>query len=68
MHLAGREHLRLKPALGLGTWWLNHAGPHMRILMDTEGPFKKCVSDGHKTPTPEKAALPHVMPAAGIFD
>jgi hypothetical protein len=62
------EHLRLEPALGLSTWWLNHADPHMRVLMDTEGPFKKCAYDGHKKPTPEKAALPHVVPEAGIFD
>jgi hypothetical protein len=62
------EHLRLEPALGISTWWLNHADPHMRVLMDKEGPFKKCAYDGHKTPSPEKAALPHVVPEAGIFD
>jgi hypothetical protein len=62
------EHLRLEPALGVSSWWLNHADPHMRILMDKEGPFKKCAYDGHKPPTPEKATLPHVVPEAGIFD
>jgi hypothetical protein len=62
------EHLRLEPALGISTWWLNHADPHMRVLMDKEGPFKKCAYDGHKQPVPEKAALPHVVPEAGIFD
>ena len=61
------EHLRLEPALGISTWWLNHADPHMRILMDKEGPFKKCAYDGHKPPVPEKAALPHVTPEAGVF-
>ena len=25
------EHLRLEPALGVSTWWLNHADPHMRL-------------------------------------
>ncbi|MEY9776315.1 DUF4913 domain-containing protein [Arthrobacter sp. MW3 TE3886] len=25
-----REHLRPEPALGVSTWWLNHADPHMR--------------------------------------
>jgi len=40
------EHLRLEPARGISTWWLNHADPHMRILMDKEGPFKKCAYDG----------------------
>jgi hypothetical protein len=62
------EHLRLEPALGISTWWLNHADPHMRILMDKEGPFKKCAYDGHKPPAAEKAGLPHVVPEAGIFD
>lgn len=62
------EHLRLEPALGVSTWWLNHADPHMRILMDKEGPFKKCAYDGHKTPAPDKTALPHKTPEAGIFD
>ena len=59
---------RVEPAIGVSTWWLNHADPHMRVLMDREGPFKKCAYDGHKTPTPDKAALPHVAPEAGIFD
>ncbi|MCO4236761.1 hypothetical protein NG702_04860 [Pseudarthrobacter sp. MDT3-28] len=40
----------------------------MRILMDKEGPFKKCAYDGHKPPIPDKAVLPHVVPEAGIFD
>jgi hypothetical protein len=62
------EHLRLEPALGVSTWWLNHADPHMRVLMDKEGPFKKCAYDGHTTPTPARAALPHLTPEAGIFD
>jgi hypothetical protein len=62
------EHLRLEPALGISTWFLNHADPHMRVLMDNKGPFKKCAYDGHKTPPPEKAVLPHTVPEAGIFD
>jgi hypothetical protein len=62
------EHLRLEPALGVSTWWLNHADPHMRILMDTEGPFKKCAYDGHKTPARDRTTLPHKTPEAGIFD
>lgn len=39
-----------------------------RVLMDNEGPFKRCAHDGHKTRTSEKAAPPHVVPEAGIFD
>lgn len=62
------EHFPLEPALGVSTWCLNHAGPHMRILMDKEGPFKKCAYDRHKTPQSERATLLHVIPEAGIFD
>jgi len=63
------EHLRLEPALGVSTWWLNHADPHMRVLMDKEGPFKKCAYDGHKPPrTAALASLPHAEPENGIFD
>ncbi|UGQ13505.1 DUF4913 domain-containing protein [Yinghuangia sp. ASG 101] len=37
------EHLRGDPALGLSTWWLNHADPHLRHLMDPDyGPFAAC--------------------------
>jgi hypothetical protein len=62
------EHLRLEPALGISTWFLNHADPHMRVLMDKEGPFKKCAYDGHKPPRiPGRTSLPHTEPDAGIF-
>ena len=42
------EHLRLDPALGLSTWWLHHADPHLAQLMRPDGPFERCsVKDGH---------------------
>ena len=60
-------HRRLEPAPGLSTWWLNHVAPHMRVLMDKEGPFKKCAYDGPKPPrAPGLAAVPHTKPEAGI--
>jgi hypothetical protein len=63
------EHLRLEPAFGISTWWLNHAEPHMRVLMDTRGPFKKCAHDNpHVTLSAAKSALPHLVPETGIFD
>jgi hypothetical protein len=63
------EHLRMEPALGLSIWWLNHADPHMRVLMDIEGPFKKCAYDGHTPPrTPGLASLPHTPAEAGLFE
>jgi hypothetical protein len=39
----------------------------MRVLMDKEGPFKKCAYDGHKPPLAPGLALPHTEPEAGIF-
>jgi hypothetical protein len=63
------EHLRLEPALGMSSWWLNHADPHMRVLMDTKGPFKKCAHDNrHVARSADKTALPHAVPERGIFD
>ncbi|MFF3847080.1 DUF4913 domain-containing protein [Streptomyces sp. NPDC002328] len=43
------EHLRQDPALGMSTWWLHHADPHLRVLMDPDmGPFAACSpKDGH---------------------
>lgn len=43
------EHLRHDPALGMSTWWLHHADPHLRVLMDADmGPFAACSpKDGH---------------------
>jgi hypothetical protein len=43
------EHLRLDPALGMSTWWLHHADPHLRALMDPDyGPFAVCdPREGH---------------------
>ena len=37
------EYLRHDAALGMSTWWLQHADPHLRMLMDAEsGPFVAC--------------------------
>ncbi|NUU24363.1 MAG: DUF4913 domain-containing protein [Streptomycetaceae bacterium] len=43
------EYLRTDPALGMSVWWLNHADPHLRVLMDPEfGPFAVCdPREGH---------------------
>ncbi|MFG2296813.1 DUF4913 domain-containing protein [Streptomyces sp. NPDC048603] len=46
------EHLRHDPALGMTTWWIQHADPHLRVLMDPgQGPFAGCSPEGH-TRTP----------------
>ncbi|NOJ60955.1 DUF4913 domain-containing protein [Arthrobacter sp. 260] len=62
------EYLRIEGALGLSAWWLNHADPHMRMLMAPNGPFKKCIYDGH-TPRdrPELLCLPHAHPDRDLF-
>ncbi|MFI6982222.1 DUF4913 domain-containing protein [Embleya sp. NPDC050154] len=43
------EYLRHDAALGMSTWWLQHADPHLRMLMDPElGPFVACdPREGH---------------------
>ena len=62
------EHLRLEGALGLSTWWLNHADPHMRMLMAPNGPFKTCVYEGHAPRNrPELLSLPHTSPDESTF-
>ncbi|MDX3536202.1 DUF4913 domain-containing protein [Streptomyces sp. MB09-01] len=46
------EHLRHDPWLGMTTWWIQHADPHLRVLMDPQqGPFAACSPEGH-TQTP----------------
>ncbi|MCZ2404922.1 DUF4913 domain-containing protein [Paenarthrobacter sp. Z7-10] len=61
------EHLRMEPALGVSTWWLNHADPHMRILMGQRRTIQE-VRLRHKSLSAEKTSLPHVLPEVGIFD
>lgn len=57
------EHLRADPHLGVSVWLLNHADPHMAVLLSAEGPFKGCKPEQHH---PERLArLPHVDPADG---
>ncbi|MGX2993620.1 DUF4913 domain-containing protein [Streptomyces sp. JNUCC 64] len=43
------EELRREPGTGMSNWWLHHADPHLRVLMDPDlGPFAACSpKDGH---------------------
>ena len=52
------EFLRQDPALGMSTWWLHHADPHLHALMHPQyGPFVACdPRDGHGSMQP--TALP----------
>jgi len=57
------EHLRFDPGLGMSNWWLHHADPNMRALLDpVDGPFSRC-GNGHEQSEP----LPHVPPPDGLF-
>lgn len=59
------EHLRHDGAIGLSTWFLEHADPHMKILLDPKGPFQYCsVRGGHKDLL---NALPLTAPPQGMF-
>jgi hypothetical protein len=60
------EHLRLDPATGISVWFRDHADHHMAVLLDSEGPFKRCsVEKGHGERQLEP--LPLVDPPAGLF-
>ncbi|MFJ7996370.1 DUF4913 domain-containing protein [Streptomyces sp. NPDC096310] len=57
------EMLRFDPALGMSNWWIHHAEPHMRALMDpVTGPFARC-GDGHQSEEP----LALELPPEGLF-
>ena len=56
------EHLRLEGTTGMSVWWLQHADPQMRVLMDPDGPFAMS-EDENKRGEP----LPYVPPPPGLF-
>lgn len=56
------EHLRRDPATGMSVWWLQHADPHMAVLLSPDGPFAKS-EDRASAGEP----LPYARPPAGLF-
>lgn len=56
------EHLRQDPALGMSTWWLNHADPHMHALLSPNGPFGRSEDMADLTDP-----LPHAAAPRGMF-
>lgn len=56
------EHLRLEGTTGMSVWWLQHADPQMRVLMDPDGPFALS-EDENKRGGP----LPYREPPVGLF-
>ena len=60
------EHLRLDPATGMSVWFRDHADHHMAVLLDSDGPFKRCsAAKGHSERPLEP--LPLVEPPPGLF-
>ena len=60
------EHLRLDPATGMSVWFRDHADHHMAILLDSNGPFKRCSAErGHVER--QLDPLPLVEPPEGLF-
>lgn len=62
------EYLSTDPGLGMSTWWLGHADPHLRSLMDPEfGPFAVCdPREGHNPR--ELSGLPLVASPPELWD
>ncbi|WP_211291291.1 DUF4913 domain-containing protein [Kineococcus xinjiangensis] len=59
------EVLRQDAGLGMSVWLRDHAGPHMGVLMNPDGPFKGCTPDkGHQ---PKAVGLALEAPPLGLF-
>lgn len=56
------EHLRLEPALGMSTWWRDHADYHMGILLSPGGPFRTSKDENMRG-----EPLPSKQPPVGLF-
>jgi hypothetical protein len=59
----GWEAARQDPALGTSAWWINHADPHMILLLSSSGPFASSQDEN----LPGKP-LPYTRPPEGLFD
>jgi hypothetical protein len=60
------EHLRLDPTTGVSVWFRDHADPHMTVLLDSDGPFKRCrTASGYRHQPLDP--LPLTPPPRGLF-
>jgi hypothetical protein len=59
----GWEASRQDPGLGTSAWWVNHADPHMSVLLSLSGPFAGS-TDENQVGDP----LPYARPPAGLFE
>lgn len=65
------EHFRHEGALGMSTWMLHHADPHLAVLLSKDGgPFAACKPDRHVQiePLPTTPAPPGMWSAAAFSD
>jgi hypothetical protein len=56
------EVARLDPGVGMSSWWLNHATPHMTALLAQDGPFAGATDENDVG-----APLPYQRPPQGRF-
>lgn len=60
------EYLRLDSSLGMSSWWLHHADPHLTVLLNpVTGPFAACKAAGEHVPP---APVPVVPAPPGWLD
>ncbi|MDA8368959.1 MAG: DUF4913 domain-containing protein [Nocardiopsaceae bacterium] len=65
------EHFRHEGALGMSTWLLHHADPHLAVLLSKDsGPFAACKPDRHTQldPLPSAPAPPGMWAMAAFSD
>ncbi|MFB9283998.1 DUF4913 domain-containing protein [Pseudoclavibacter helvolus] len=58
------EYLRKDSHTGLSVWYLNHADPHMRVLLDKDGPFAAADHDALENTNSPGEPLPYVAEEA----
>jgi hypothetical protein len=59
------EHYRIDGPTGLSVWLIDHAGPHMNVLLSPAGSFSGCsVRKGHSDKIP---SLPLKSPSPHLF-
>ncbi|RII95440.1 DUF4913 domain-containing protein [Clavibacter michiganensis] len=59
----GWEAARQDPAIGTSAWWVNHADPHMGVLLSADGPFA-----GAQDENLPGEPLPYKRPPAALFE
>ncbi|WP_432945813.1 DUF4913 domain-containing protein [Kribbella sp. CA-253562] len=60
------EALRLEPGTGMSVWWRDHADHHMPRILDPDGPFKGCTTEGHQA-NGVLGPLPWDNPPEGLY-